>query len=612
LVGKNLARLLSHKEELVTSEIALVLGILGVAIILFASERIRVDVVSMMVLLTLLLTGLLETDEAFSGFSNPAVITVWAIYIVSASLTFTGIADFIGRYLAQIAGLQEWRLILVIMVAVGAMSAFMNNIGATAVLLPVVISLGRRANIPVSKLLIPLAFGSLLGGVTTLIGTPPNLLVSTALSDAGLEPFSLFDYTPMGLIILVTSIAYMVLIGRHLLPSRGLTHMETDELTTEYELRDYMAELHVQPSSPLVGKTIVATRLGEEYDLTVMGVIRDGRVRLGILPNAHVRAGDRLLVKGRHEEILRICDEIGVLPVPEHILEDEDLKSSEVTMAEVVVSQLANFIGKSLKDIDFRNRYGMTVLAIWRRETGIETGLADVPLQLGDTLLVQGRRERIEGLRNNNAFLLLRSPERPSHRLAKAPINLLIFVSMITLVSFGILHISVAAVLGAILSVLFGCLSMDEAYNSIEWKSVFLIAGMLPMGIAMEKTGTAQFLSDLIINLMGGFGSAGIMIGLFILTTIITEFMSNAAAAVLVAPIAISAAFSVGADPRAFVMGVGIAASNSFMFPIGHQASVLVYGPGGYRFFDYTKVGLPLTIIIWVLMVFFLPIFWPL
>lgn len=595
-----------------TFEIGLVLGILGVAIILFASEKIRVDVVSMMVLLALLLTGLLETEEAFSGFSNPAVITVWAIYIVSASLTFTGIADFIGRYLARIAGLQEWRLILVIMVTVGAMSAFMNNIGATAVLLPVVISLGRRASIPASKLLIPLAFGSLLGGVTTLIGTPPNLLASTALEEAGFAPFSLFDYTPTGLIIMFSSIIYMVVIGRHLLPSRGLGHIDADDLTTEYELREYMAELHVQPDSPLVGKTIVETRLGEEHDVTVMGVIRDGRVRLGILPNAHVRPGDRLLVKGKHEEILRISDQLGALLVPEHILGDEDLKSSEVTMAELVVSQLANFMGKSLKDIDFRNRYGLTVLAIWRRETGIETGLADVPLQLGDTLLVQGRRERIEGLRGNNAFLLLRSPDEPSHRLSKAPINLLIFVTMITLVSLGILHISVAAVLGAILSVLTGCLSMDEAYNSIEWKSVFLIAGMLPMGIAMEKTGTAQYLSDQIINLVGSFGPAGIMVGLFVLTTIITEFMSNAAAAVLVAPIAISAALSVGADPRAFVMGVGIAASNAFMFPIGHQASVLVYGPGGYRFFDYTKVGLPLTILIWILMVIFLPIFWPL
>jgi di/tricarboxylate transporter len=596
----------------VTFEIGLVLGILGIAIVLFASEKIRVDVVSMMVLLALLLTGLLDTEEAFSGFSNPAVITVWAIYIVSASLTFTGIADFIGRYLARIAGLQEWRLILVIMVTVGAMSAFMNNIGATAVLLPVVINLGRRASIAASKLLIPLAFGSLLGGVTTLIGTPPNLLVSTALEEAGFAPFALFDYTPMGLIIMITSIAYMVVVGRHLLPSRGLSHMVADDLTAEYELREYMAELHVQPDSPLVGKTIVETRLGEEHDVTVMGVIRDGRVRLGILPNAHVRSGDRLLVKGKHEEILRIGDQIGALLVPEHILGDDDLKSSEVTMAELVVSQLANFVGKTLKDIDFRNRYGLTVLAIWRRETGIETGLGDVPLQLGDTLLVQGRRERIEGLRGNNAFLLLRSPDEPSHRLSKAPINLLIFVTMITLVSLGILHISVAAVLGAILSVLTGCLSMDEAYNSIEWKSVFLIAGMLPMGIAMEKTGTAQFLSDQIVNLVGSFGPAGIMVGLFILTTIITEFMSNAAAAVLVAPIAISAALSVGADPRAFVMGVGIAASNSFLFPIGHQASVLVYGPGGYRFFDYTKVGLPLTIIIWILMVIFLPMFWPL
>jgi di/tricarboxylate transporter len=596
----------------VTFEIGLVLGILGAAIILFASEKIRVDVVSMMVLLTLVLTGLLDPEEDFSGFSNPAVITVWAIYIVSARLTFTGIADFFGRYIAKLAGVQEWRLILVIMVTVGTMSAFMNNIGATAVLLPVVINLGRRAGIAVSKLLIPLAFGSLLGGVTTLIGTPPNLLASTALADAGFEPFSLFDYTPMGLIIMVTSIVYMVLVGRHLLPNRGVTHRDSEELTTEYELRDYMAEFYVQEPSPLVGKTIVETRLGEEFDLTVMGVIRDGRVRLGILPNAHIRPGDRLLVKGRHEELLRIGEQIGAPLVPEHILGDEDIKSSEVTISEIVVSQLANFIGKSLKDIDFRNRYGLTVLAVWRREAGIETGLADVPLQLGDTLLVQGRRERIEGLRDNNAFLLLRSPDKPSHRLSRAPINLLIFVTMITLVSLNILHISVAAVLGAILSVLTGCLTMDEAYNSIEWKSVFLIAGMLPMGIAMEKTGTAQFLSDQIVGIVGQFGPAGIMVGLFILTTIITEFMSNAAAAVLVAPIAISAAVSVGADPRAFVMGVGIAASNSFMFPIGHQASVLVYGPGNYRFFDFTKVGLPLTILIWILMVIFLPIFWPL
>jgi di/tricarboxylate transporter len=230
---------------------------------------------------------------------------------------------------------------------------------------------------------------------------------------------------------------------------------------------------------------------------------------------------------------------------------------------------------------------------------------------MGDTLLVHGPRERIERLRDDNSFLLLRAPTQ-LHRLHKAPINLIIFVSMITMVALGWLHISVAAVLGAVLSVLTGCLSMDEAYDSIEWKSVYLIAGMLPMGVAMEKTGTALFLSEQIISLVGGLGPKAIMIGLFILTTLITEFMSNAAAAVLVAPVAITTAVSLGADPRAFVMGVGIAASNSFLFPIGHQACVLVYGPGGYRFFDYTKVGLPLTLLIWILMIIFLPIFWPL
>ena len=596
-----------------TGEIGLVLLILLIAIILFASERIRVDVVSMLVLLALLLTGLLTPEEAFSGFSSPAVITVWAIYIVSASLTMTGIADLIGRYMARLAGMSEWRVVLVLMLTVGIMSAFMNNIGATAVLLPVAITLGRRVGTPPSKLLIPLAFGSLLGGVTTLIGTPPNLLASDALSEAGLEPFSLFDYTPMGIIIMFVSIVYMVLVGRHLLPSYSdSTHTETQGLTTEYPLRDYLAELHVLPDSGLIGKTIVESRLGEMYEITVMGVLRDSRLRLGIMPNAHIMAEDILLVKGASHRILQASDKIGVNLVAEHLLNLDDFRSPETTVTELVVSQLAGFMGQTLKDIDFRGRYGLTVLAIWREESPIIGRLADEPLHLGDTLLVHGRRERIEAIRNDNSFLLLRPPEQQSHRLNKAPLNLVIFVSMILMVSLGWLHISVAAVLGAVVAVLTGCLTMDEAYDSIQWKSVYLIAGMLPMGIAMENTGTAQFLAEYIINVAGPFGPQAVLIGLFILTTIITGFMSNAAAAVLVAPIAISAALSLGVDPRAFVMGIGIAASNSFMFPIGHQACILVYGPGGYRFFDYTKVGFPLTILIWILMIIFLPIFWPL
>ena len=597
-----------------TSEVALVLLILLGAIILFASEKIRVDLVALMVLLALLMTGLITPEEAFSGFASPAVITVWAIYMVSASLTHTGIADYIGRYIGRLGGNGEGRLIFVLMGTVGVMSAFMNNIGAAAVLLPVSIVLGQKARIPVSKLLIPLAFGSLLGGITTLIGTPPNLLASDALAEAGFQPFALFDYTPMGLIVLLFGIVYMVFIGRHLLPgdnSTTHTHRKSAELTREYQLRDNLIELIVLDNSPLIGKTLVDTRLGEDYDFTVLGVLRNGRLRLGVLPNAHIQAGDVLIVKGVHHDLPRLQKEIQVQELTETV-RDKDLRTDEATLAEVVVSQKAHFIGQTLRQMEFRSRYGLTVLGLWREESPITEHVADVPLQLGDSLLVQGRRERIEAVWEDDALLLLREPAQPNRRLNKAPINLLIFVVMISLVATGVLPISVAAVLGVVLSVLFGCMTMDEAYDSVQWKSVFLIAGMLPMGIAMETSGTAQFLADLIINLVGSYGGGAIMIGLFVLTTILTAFMSNAAAIVLVAPIAIQTAVSLNVDPRAFVMGVAIAASIAFVTPIGHQACVLVYGPGGYRFFDYAKVGLPLTILIWVLMVIFLPVFWPL
>ncbi len=596
-----------------TFEIGLILAILGVAIILFASEWVRVDVVSIMVMLALILTGILEPQEAFAEFGNPAVVTVWAIYIVSASLTYTGIAEFIGRYLERIGGHSERRLILVIMLTVGVMSAFMNNIGATAVLLPVVISLAKKANIPVSKLLIPLAFGSLLGGVTTLIGTPPNILANTKLIENGIEPFQLFDFAPMGLIIMFSSIVYMILVGRHLLPSyTDHAHSEeSDELSSEYELNKFLAELRILPNSDLIDRTISDSRLGETYDVTVIGVKRDGRLIMGVSPNILLAENDILFVQGEHAKLDAISNKIGVHLRQNPQLSAKDLSSEEAIVAEAVVSQKAPFLGRTLSSSNFRGRYGVSVLAIWREEAPVKGRLKSTDLRLGDTLLLHGRREIVEALRNDIAFLLLRAPEALNPRLSKAPINLVIFVSMITLVGMGILNIAVAAVLGAILSVVTGCLNMDEAYKSIEWKTVFLIAGMLPMGIAMEKTGTAAFLSDVIVNTAGEFGSIGLLTGFFLLTTVLTAFMSNAAVAALVTPIAIQTALTFGIAPQPLVMGVAIAASNSFVTPIGHQACVLVYGPGGYRFFDYARVGLPLTVLIWLLMTIFLPILWP-
>lgn len=593
-----------------TLDSVLVLAILGLAIVLFATERLRVDLIAMLVLLSLILTGLLTVEEAFAGFSNPAVITVWAIYMLSEGLYVTGVADFLGQRILGVSGNNSARLTVVIMVAVGVMSAFMNNIGATAVLLPAVVAIGRKINVPASKLLIPLAFGSLLGGVTTLIGTPPNLLVSSVLADAGYEPFALFDYAPMGLIVMVSGITYFALAGRHLLPDRPAR--AADDLTADYQLRDYLTELKVLPTSELVNKSIVEIGFAQDYDLTIVGLLRHGReIRLNVLPETAIEADDILLVKGSINRILEVQERIGIAIDPHLRLSELDLKSPENSVIEVVISQLADFASMTLKEIDFRAKYGLTVLAVWHKEEAIVSRLADVHLQLGDVLLVQGPRQRLDYLRKDVSFIVLGPVTMEYRRQGKALLSLLIFGAMILLVSGGVLQISAAAVLAAMLMILVGVLAMEEAYAAIEWQSVFLIAGMLPLGTAMAKTGTADFLSNLIIDLVGGLGPQGIMIGLFLLTTIITEFMSNAAAAVLVAPIAISSAVTLGVAPQAFAMGVAIAASNSFLFPIGHQASVLVYGPGNYRFFDYTKVGLPLTLIIWVLLIIFLPMIWP-
>jgi di/tricarboxylate transporter len=591
----------------VTREIALVLTVLGIAIVLFTSEKLRVDVVSMLVLLSLLVLGLIDVDDAFAGFSSPAVVTVWAIYIVSAGLFRTGVADFIGQRILSVAGTEEPRLIGTIMLTVGTMSAFMNNIGATAVLLPAISSIARRVKISISKLLIPLAFGSLLGGVTTLIGTPPNLLVSNALYAAGLEPFGLFDYAPMGLIIMFSGILYMVLVGRHLLPEREATA----DLTESYQVRDYLTEVRVLPESPLVGKTSTESRFGQDYDLNIVGKIR-GQHHQTMSRNARIQEGDVLTVRGSLNTILKIRESQGLEIVPDVELGEAELTTDDTSIAEVIIPTRSELVGKTLKEITFRHRYNVTVLALWRHGEPLRSKLASEPLEFADVLLVQGHRDRINLLRTDPDFLLLEPVELETRRTDKAPFALAVFAIMLGAVILGWLPISAAAVLAAILMVLTHCLTMDEAYESIEWKSVFLIAGMLPMGIAMEQTGTAKFLADQIIAAVGDLGPQMIMVGLFVLTTIITEFMSNAAAAVLVAPIAISTAQSLGVAPHAFVMGVGIAASNSFLFPIGHQANVLVFGPGGYKFFDFTKVGLPLTLLIWILLILFLPIFWPL
>jgi di/tricarboxylate transporter len=593
-----------------TPEIILVLVILAAAILLFVSERLRVDLVAMLVLITLSLTGLVTTEEAFSGFASPAVITVWSVYIVSGALFRSGVADMLARFMLHIAGSSYVRILLVVMVTIGIMSSFMNNIGAVAILLPAVVSVARRIQIAPSKLLIPMAFTSLLGGKMTLIGTPPNILATSIMETyGGLPPFRFFDFTPMGAIVLTTGILYFLFIGRHLLPERT----PGGDLSRVYQIRPYLSEVRVKDGSSLNGKTMAETQLGEQYDLNVLHIRRDGQAPLTPASVQRVESGDILLVEGSTDDLLKACAALGLEPLAEWKFENLNGKDkSEQALVEITLTPQSGLQGRTLKQIDFRARFGLNVLAIQRGGEALVSQIADLPLEFGDALLIRGPRERIDHLRRDAKFLVLETPPLETRRLHKAPLAVLILLGVLVVVSTRLLHVSTAMLIGAMLMVLTRVLSMDEAFQAIEWKSVFLIAGMLPMGIAMQTSGTAVFLAELIVDLVGSWGSLAVLMGIFLMTALTTEVMSNAAATVLVTPIAIDAARNLGANPQTFVMAVVIAAATSFLMPIGHQANVLVFGPGGYRFFDYTKVGVWLNILIFIVVAIFLPIIWPL
>jgi di/tricarboxylate transporter len=596
-----------------TPENLLVLGILAAAVLLFVSERLRVDVVAMMVLVALVVTGLVTVEEAFSGFASPAVITVWSVFIVSGGLTRSGVADLIARQVLRLAGRSQLRLTVLIMLAVGGMSAFMNNIGAVAILLPAVMSVARETDIPPSKLLIPLAWASLLGGNMTMIGTPPNILASSILeSYANIEPFRFFDFTPMGIVVLGAGILYMVLVGRHLLPERS----PGGELADSYPVQEYLTEVRVEGGGPLVGKTVREADLENRYGLNIIHIhlcCQEGET-VSAMTDHRLQAGDELHLEATADAILTASQTLGLVPVPDRPIQpwDPEPERAAFELAEVVLSPTSDLRGETLRQINFRSRFGLAVLAIRHQGETLFARLGDVPLDFGDSLLVQGAVEKINLLRREPDFLLLDMPPLEMRRTQKAPIAIAILLGVLVVVTPGLLHVSAAMFIGALLMVLSGTLSMDEAYRSIEWKSVFLIAGMLPLGLAMENTGTARLLADQIVGLVGGWGPLAVLMGIFVLTGLLTEVMSNAAATVLAVPIAIDAALGLGADPHAFVMAIVIAASTSFLMPIGHQVNVLVFGPGGYRFFDYTRVGVWLNIVLLILTALILPLIWPL
>lgn len=621
-----------------TLEMWIALGILIAAIILFVTEWLRVDVVAIAVMVALMLTGLLTAQEAIAGFSNPAVLTIAALFIVGGGVLQTGLAAAIGQRILKIAGSHPGRLTAVIMTAVALLSAVMSDTGTVAVLLPAIISLGVSAKISPSKLLIPLSYGSLLGGASTLIGTPPNIIVSDLLREQGLRPFLFFDYTPIGVAIFVAGVLFMVSVGRRLLPDykpkQDLQRVETpEELLSLYRLPDNLFRLRVRRSSEMIEKTILKSRLRQDYGLTVLDILRpspnvnnskDSLLRakrdqvefssLSPSPDTTILAGDILVVQGSPNDTAHAAAVLNLGVQPAQGRENASLISSEVGLAEVLLPPRSSLLGKSLVDVQFGTVYHLTVLGITRPGVEGSLDLKETELRFGDTLLVQGPWENIMALREKRRdFVVMGQPEQilSAPARAKAPLAMLVLFGMLVVMVTDLMPLATASMLAALVMILTGCLSIDDAYDAVDWKSIVLIAGMLPMSTALEKVGLVDLAAQGFTQGLGNFGPILVLGGLFLLTSIFTQVLSNTATTVLIAPIALATAIQLGIQPYAFLMGVAIAASMAFASPVASPANTLVMGAGHYRFSDYIKVGVPLIFLTLLVALVALPLIFP-
>jgi di/tricarboxylate transporter len=783
-----------------TPDIAIVFSILAVAVVFLITEWIPMEVTALLSLGAVALTGLVTPVEALAGFSNPAVVTVWAVFILSGGLTRTGVANVIGNFVLRIAGTRETTMIIVIMTTAGVMSAIMNNVAVAALMLPVVMDIARHTGRPPSRLLMPLAYGSLLGGLTTQIGTPPNILVSDALRDAGLKSFTFFDFTPVGLVVMFSGIVFMTFIGRHLLPQRDVAKESSGpkktDWQTQYDLQERLFYIRVPADSILINKTLAQVRLGSVLGWNVIGITRGDRTILAPGPADTLQAGDRLTVEGRietlnelknwrqlvveedgidlqepysdeikigeimlpgnsrlvgstlnslgfrarfglnvlairrndqimrinlqdeklqrgdlllvagteeyleklektsgfdqfryverseltdayhlHEQLMvmqippdsalvgkslkesRLGDALGsrvlgilrgenpiLMPEPHELLQAEDrlvvegrqrdfdnlraleemeierrtdtdvnkLVSGEAGLVEAILSPQTTLEGKTLRQINFREKFGLNVLALWRKGRAYRSNLRDMELRFGDALLLLGPRPKLQLLGREPDIIVLTETAQEELLTEKMKFSILIMVAVLLPVILGWVQIYIAAVIGAALMVLVGCLSMKEAYLQIEWKAVFLIAGMLPLGTALDQTGAAKLIADGVVALVGPYGPNAVMLGLVMLTFLATCFVPTAALVVLMAPIALNTSANMGLSPFGLMMAIAMAASASFMTPVSHPANILVMGPGGYRFADYLKVGGLLTLVILVVLMVVMPVFWPL
>jgi di/tricarboxylate transporter len=576
------------------------------AFALFVSGVVPPDVTAMGVLVALVLTGVLAPEEALRGFSDQAVLTIAAMFLLSAGLSATGAISRLGSNLTKLAEKRPGLLLPVLMLTMASISAFINNTAAMAILLPMTLGLARRHQQSPSRLLMPLSFASQWGGLVTLIGTSTNIVVHSFLLAEGMGGLGMFELAPLGLVLTLTGLLYMTLIGHRLIPARR----DPGDLATAMHRRGYLGELLVTEGSPLVGSSLGEADLAERFNLRVLAVFRDS-LRLLPDPEIALEAGDILMVRGDVDELIDSVGFKGLRLYPAHKLAQEEPAANDLVFVEAMVGPRSWLSGRTVKELDFRRRYRAIVVAVQRRGALLHRQLGDVPLRLGDTLLLQVQRRDIERLRRERNLVVLGEAGQQPYRPGKAFLAGGVIAGVVLLNALGLLPLVVAALLGVGVMVVSRCLPYEDMYRAIDWSVILLLGGMFSLGTALQKTGLAAEVSGAGVGLLEPWGGVAVLAGVYVMTALMTQAMSNSASALIMAPIALAAAEQLQASARPFLIVVAVAASAEFLTPVGYQTNTMIYGPGGYHFLDYTRAGLPLSVIFFALTMLLVPLLWP-
>ena len=595
-------------------QIWLTLLFLGIAVLLLLSNTLRADIVALILMLALGLSGILTPQEAFSGFSRSAVIVMLSAFVLAEGLRRSGLTERVGAFIIKLFGKGEQGLIFGVMTASAILSLFMNNIAAASLLFPALSGVARRSKVSPSKLLMPLAFGTILGGMATLL-TTTNIIVSGLLHDENLQGFALTDFAPIGLPLVFAGILFMVFWGRKLLPDQSPAQRheeseESDDLLDTYHLSERLVRAEVQKNGKLDGVTLEKSGLRERFHLNVIA-IQHGRSTMPIDAKTILKGKDVLLIMARPEDSVPelLMDMLIVLPSGKW--QQDFISIPNMKLIEAAIAPRSHFASQTLQEIRFEQKFGANVLAVWRHGRSIRTRLADLPLEFGDGLLLQGTEKSLSLLRTEPSLILL-AESAPSTRLTlRGWATTLIMAATLVLAVIFPDRIAEIMLSGAISMVLIRTMSMDQAYRAIDWRSLFLVAGMLPVGIALNKTGASTMFANVILSSMGGVGSLVLLAGFVLLTVLLTQVINGAAAVTVVAPIAIIASQQIGMEPRSVAMAIALASSMAFMSPLGHSVNVLVMGAGGYTFRDYARVGIPLTILLVIILLIILPLIMP-